>query len=108
MKSQVFEFISEYTGTSVNEITLDTLINDELGVDGDDGDELLLEFSKRFNVDLDGIEKVYFGPEGINPFTLIFHAVKAFIDGYRSIPETYSPLPVSVLVNSAKSGVWEH
>ncbi|WP_372768969.1 DUF1493 family protein [Pseudoalteromonas sp.] len=108
MESQVLEFISEFTGVSINKISLDTLINNDLGADGDDGADLLIEFSERFNVDISGIEKVYFGPEGFNPFTIFFHAVKAFVDGYRGVPDKYSPLPVSVLVISAEKGVWVH
>ena len=108
MKSQVFEFISEFTGVSSDKISLDTLVNDELGVDGDDGADLLLEFSEKFDVDISNIEYVYFGSEGVNPFTILFHAIKAFVDGFNGKADKFTPLPVSAFVNSAVKGVWVH
>ena len=81
MQNEVIEFIAEFTGTKKSEITLDTLVNDDLGVDGDEGSNFLLEFSTRFNVDLSAIDKVYFGPEGFNPFTILFQGVSAFWAG---------------------------
>ena len=114
MENEVIEFISNFTGVSAENICLDTLVNDDLGVDGDDGDDFLIEFSEQFDVDITGINHVYFGPEGIslNPFEGIWAFIKGFWYEYKGIAredwDDIAPLPVSVLVNSAKSGSWEH
>jgi len=52
VESEVLAFVADFTATPVEEIRLNTLINGELGVDGDDGAEFLQNFSKKFEVDL--------------------------------------------------------
>lgn len=43
-----------------------------MGVAGDDGVELLLKYSKQFNVDISGFNfEDYFGSEGLNPLDII-------------------------------------
>ncbi|WP_444893320.1 DUF1493 family protein [Microbulbifer sp. JMSA004] len=113
MENDVIEFVSNFTGIAAEKIRLETLVNDDLAVDGDDGDEFLIEFSHKFNVDISGIDRVYFGPEGIslNPFEGIWAFLKGFLYGCKGVTrenwDDIAPLPVSVLVNSAKSGTWE-
>jgi len=104
MQNEVIAFISEFTGVDPSMITLETLVNDDLGVDGDDGVDLLLEFSTRFNVDISSIDKLYFGPEGINPFSAVFSGVFAFWSGLLGRPDKYSPLPVKQFIYSAEAG----
>lgn len=106
MQSEVIAFIAEFTGADPSMITLETLVNDDLGVDGDDGADLLLEFSSRFDVDISNIDKLYFGPEGINPLSAIFSGVSALLDGLLGRPDKYSPLPVKQFVYSAEAGKW--
>ncbi|MDR2637746.1 MAG: DUF1493 family protein [Zoogloeaceae bacterium] len=50
-----------------------TRINWDLGVDGDDGLDLVIEFGKKFNVDISNFPfDDYFGPEaGMTPFSLL-------------------------------------
>ena len=52
-------------------MTLETRINLDLGVDGDDGAELLDAFAKRFAVDIESFANArYFGPEaGASPMS---------------------------------------
>jgi acyl carrier protein len=70
-------------------ITRETLIEDDLGVTGDDAAELILEYSKKYNVDISNfIFTKYFNEESsvftmekrIWPFT-IGHLEKAVIAG---------------------------
>lgn len=42
VQQDVISFLAEFTGIDEAEIRPDILINDELGVDGDDGLELIL------------------------------------------------------------------
>lgn len=52
-------------------LTPETRINLDLGVDGDDGAELLIAFADRFGVDMAAFHHVrYFGPEaGASPMS---------------------------------------
>jgi len=106
MRDDVVKFVADFTGAEVSQIDLNTKVNDDLGVDGDDGIEFLEEFSQRFDVNLTGINKKYFGPEGFNPLTIIFTLIKEFVDGFTGKPDTYSPLSVQHLVESAEKGKW--
>ncbi len=106
MESEIIAFLSEFTGVKEERISLDTLINDDLGVDGDDGIELLEEFSERFGVDLSPISETYFGPEGYSIGFLVLWPYYLYqrIKGYK--PKAIAPLPVRQLVKSAESGKW--
>ncbi|MCQ3827846.1 DUF1493 family protein [Microbulbifer elongatus] len=102
METEIIKFLSEFTTIKPGKISGDTLVNFDLGVDGDDGVELLLEYAKKFNVDISGISESYFGPEGV-PFLWPFHFIRLLL-GYR--PSRLVPLPVSQLVKSAEAGKW--
>jgi acyl carrier protein len=101
---EVIKFIVEFTRTDIEKIKIDTLINDDLGIDGDDGPELLEAFSKRFDVDISMLNKIYFGPEGFPWLSLIIYPIMFVFGGRKK--EVFSPLPVKVLVDSAKVKTW--
>jgi len=105
LEDRVIEFIAEETGTKKSEITLDTLVNDDIGVDGVDGDELICLFSEKFDVDLSEMQDQYFGPEGFSLF-LIFEGSWSFISGLLGFKDKIKPLPVSQFVKSAKARTW--
>ncbi len=48
--SEIIEFLKEKTGADI--VSENGDIGNDLGVDGDDYDELVHEFSKRYNVDI--------------------------------------------------------
>lgn len=77
-KDDVINFLSEFTRIDSSKIHPHTLVNDELGVDGDDGLELLEQFSEKFNVDLDGLNKKYFEGEGFPIGKLFIWAFQLF------------------------------
>lgn len=106
MEEDVINFVTEMTGVQASDITRDTLVNDELGIDGDDGREFLIEFSERFKVDLSPITCIYFGPEVINPITIIFSGVTALLSGFFGKPDHINPLSVRQLVLSAEARCW--
>ena len=69
-------------------VTLDTAINTELGVDGDDGIELITAFGQAHAVDVSGFPYAeHFGPE-LGVFSLGFAFKRAKL----------KPLPVRALV----------
>ncbi|MDP5211195.1 DUF1493 family protein [Microbulbifer sp. 2205BS26-8] len=108
IQEEVINFVADYTGTKHSKITPSTLINEELNVDGDDGSELLLEFSKKFKVDLTPINETYFGPEGFSLSALIW-PVLLLLNALGWRQKTFkdtAPLPVSILIESAKAKKW--
>ena len=83
---------------SVEEVSLDSRLGDDLGMDGDDAVEFFQHYAREFHVDLAGMRwKRHFGPEaGWTPLALFW-------------PPWWRPLlPVTVaqLVESARAGHW--
>lgn len=61
-------FLHEKSRAFEVQISLETSIEDDLGVTGDDAEELIIEFSSRYNVDISSFDFTkYFYPE---PFVL--------------------------------------
>jgi acyl carrier protein len=60
----VLSLVADYTGCRREQLNLDTALNQDLGVDGDDACELLDAFAKKFGVDLSRFHyDRYFGSE---------------------------------------------
>lgn len=51
-ENALFMFIKEQTGEEEIDINMDTDLQDDLGVRGDDAVEFLIAYGKRFNVDV--------------------------------------------------------
>jgi hypothetical protein len=88
-----------------------TLLGD-LGIDGDDGVDLLQHFEQKFGVDMTACRlNHHFGPEGVvfwAPLYWLLLAYRALVEK-GSTPESRARLPpirVQDLINSAKSGKW--
>ncbi|MDZ7871134.1 MAG: DUF1493 family protein [Rheinheimera sp.] len=110
LQYEVISFVAGYFGVDASKISLDTTINYDLGVDGEDGVDFLLAFSKAFNVDLQSLEKIYFGSEGFG-LSIFVWPLLALLNTFR-FKQTWfiktSPLPVRVLVASALERRWVH
>ena len=67
-------FISDYTGVHKKRITKDTNLQRDLGLHGDEAGDFIEEFSKRYNVDLNGfIFDKHFDTEGsFNPIYYLY------------------------------------
>ena len=104
-EEEVISFIREWLGCSEKNLSLDTRIGQDLGVDGDDAIELLEEYSRRFSVDLSEFQyNDYFGPEAaLNPFYLIYHLF-IWLTKNRTI---LKPLYIRDLVEGAKKKILE-
>ena len=62
---RVCGLVSGQSGVPETEITLETRLVEDLGMAGDDGDELLQAFAAEFGVDMSGMAPLnYFGDEG--------------------------------------------
>ncbi len=67
------EFIVQQAGVDVHEVTPDARLYEDLGIYGDDAVELLIEYGKKFNVDVSKFMAAdYFeGEGGIGPVDAI-------------------------------------
>jgi acyl carrier protein len=63
--NQIILFIKEKMGNYDRALTSKTCLEKDLGIIGDDAVELLLEYGKKFDVDLSNLDmRRYFTPEG--------------------------------------------
>ncbi|KPZ01075.1 DUF1493 family protein [Pseudomonas syringae] len=90
---EVFGFSNDAFET----LSLATDINRELGIEGDDANELMLEFFERFSINIDKYDPYrYFVPEGYD-----FFSFRRSKDRRGKIPIT-----LGMLYLAAKAKVW--
>ncbi len=96
--SQILHFVKDQTGA--DEVFENSDINEDLGCDGDDFDELIANFSREFNVDL-------------SAYVWYFHcADEGDIGGWSIFPppnERIKHIPVTplMLLEFAQKGKWD-
>ena len=97
---RLLDFVAAELGVERSRLHPSTRL-DDLGVDGDDGYDLLVAFSKTFSVDLKGIDfGLYFGPEaGPNPIAWLWWLLT------WSWPR-YVPITLQDLQASVSAGRW--
>lgn len=97
-------FIAAQTGHAAAKLHLDSRLLHDLGVDGDDGPELLQAFSDQYGVALDGVDMTrYFGPE--SSLGLIFFM--RFFSSKREREESEkAPISIRDLVACAREKRW--
>jgi hypothetical protein len=81
VREQVFEFVTDYWSVDRSRLNDNTTLFGDLGIGGDDGDEILHAYSQRFNVDMSGCEvRRHFGSEGgcmpLAPFYWLYTAYR--------------------------------
>ena len=87
-------FLSEFCRIPSEKININSSIQDDLGVDGDDAGDLMREYSQKFRVDLSAFEfKKYFGDE---PSILSIFSIHLGIE----------PIFVRDLIQFARLGYW--
>ena len=100
---QLVKFLSNEMSVGIERISLDSRIAQDFGVDGDDGVELLDNYSKKFNVDLSQFNyDEYFGPEGsLTPFSFIRYLFANFC---QSTKKNTKEIIVKDLLNGIDNG----
>lgn len=98
-------FIYEYWSFNKNKIFEKTTL-DDLGMFGDDKYDFLIEFSKKFNVDISNIKfELYVEPE---PSLLMY--LDSFMRCFfkKKLTEKYNvkKITIEMLVNSIEKGKW--
>ena len=99
---QIVALVSRTSGVPADRIRPETRLAEDLGVDGDDADELLDAYARRFGVDLAAFEfSRYFGEE---PNLMAFaHWVR---DLWRGDARPTRPLTIAMLAAAAERGRW--
>jgi Protein of unknown function (DUF1493) len=98
---ELMNFVAGKTGYDVNKIKMDTKINFDVRIDGDDADEFMQNFAREFKVNLSDFEfNKYFSNEGADPI------VSFFIFIFKRKRRLLLPLYIRDLYNSILAGHW--
>ena len=105
MLEEVKAFVAECWPVPKRRLSAETSVNDDLGMDGDDGVEFMQAFSVRFGVDLSAFpHDKYFGPEApANPISVVEGIIRRVKTGRWS---DLSPLTVGALAEAAENRTW--
>src|SRR4051812_41038763 len=96
---RINKLISEQSGVDADQISFETRLNQDLGINGDDADELLPLYAEAFGVDMSGFQfHTYFQDE---PHVLNFW--RWWIPGLRP---KLDPITVRDLVEAATLKKW--
>jgi acyl carrier protein len=94
----IIKLISDQTGVNTDQISLETRLNQDLDINGDDADELLSLYAEAFDVEMSGFQfQKYFQDE---PHWLNFWR---WIPGLRP---NLDPITVRDLVEAARQKKW--
>ena len=102
---EVKSFVAGFWREPKDRLSAATSVNDDLGMDGDDGVEFMLAFSERFGVDLAvfPLDK-YFGPEaGATPLSMVEGIIRRVATGRWS---ELAPLTLHLLARAAERRRW--
>lgn len=102
---EVKSFVAAFWGEPENRLSAETSVNEDLGVDGDDGAEFMLAYGERFSVDLTAFpHDKYFGPEaGATPLSMLAGVVRRVTTGRWS---GLLPLTLRELTEAAERREW--
>lgn len=78
IQEEVLALVIHETGTRADCIRPQTTLFGDMGVDGDDGIELLRQFERKFGVDMTACRpNRHFGPEGFAPWAPLYWSLLA-------------------------------
>lgn len=102
LESRIIDFVARQTAEPTHRLTLLVDLRKDLGVEGDEAEELMTQFAQEFDVDMRDFQfSKYFGPEA--PFSLIWYLYMKFFEP-RLLK--FTPLTVADLVQSARQKRW--
>lgn len=109
---RVRALVSRHSGVPEAEITLESRLVEDLGIDGDDGHEFLEAFAHEFGVDLSRMhvfnyfedEPPFSGASSLIPVVAMFS--KRFREYLRHVARGRRTITVRNLVASARAGHW--
>jgi acyl carrier protein len=101
--ARILAFVAEETATSPERISLETSLQKDIGVDGDDAEELMEKFSETFQVDMKEFQiDKYFYPEHYLVFSPLKLVQWLFGDG----PPLTASIRIADLVKAAECHRW--
>ena len=110
LDESVLEFVAEFTGAELKQLTSTSTLLGDLGVDGDDGYELIQNFGEKFKVDLSSFEgNRHFGPEaGCFPPLFLWQLVRMAFRTHETPEEQagLDPIRIADLIEAAKKKAW--
>lgn len=92
---EIVKFLEEHSSVDPREIQMDTRLEEDLGITGDDAEDLCVEFFSRFNVD----------PEGFDIWKHFHGEADDYLFFFSPSSET-KPLKISDLVSAARRRRW--
>jgi hypothetical protein len=108
---EVSAFVAEERGCALEEIRPTATLLGDLGLDGDDAEEFITEFSTRFGVDMTGFKFAdHFGAEGMFPWQFprfIWNAMRNMRGEDPHAVAGLRPIRVEDLIQAAKAGRWQ-
>ncbi|MDX1908905.1 MAG: DUF1493 family protein [Bacteroidia bacterium] len=103
---RVIEFIYQKRWRYRKPLTLDTTLEKDLGITGDDGSEFMDAFFNEFQVNPANFDPgKHFGPEGLDPIGLVVWIRLLFTPGYR-LPPSAHDIKLKDLVEAIEQGEW--
>lgn len=106
IEERVAKFVSRQVGSRLP-ITSTTTLFGDLGVDGEDGSDLLDAFGKEFSVDMAQCDpQQYFGPEGCYPWAPLYWLIVAFRKGSHEQRVGLKEISIGALAKSVEAGRW--
>lgn len=107
LHDRILGFVASECGVNADRLSPATTLLGDLGIDGDDGWELLERFSQEFGVDLGSCDPSrYFGPEGWSLWTPLAWLAIALRRGTPEERGGLTAISIADLTRSAESGFW--
>ncbi len=99
ISKKVKEFISSYGYASLEDLSDETRIEDDLGITGDDAYDFMEDYQNEFEVDLTGFQfDKHFGPEtSFDPRVLILFALLIIIFGFLGWENGLIPFVIVII-----------
>ena len=95
----IYQFIGDEYGIKSDELSPDSDLNGDFGIEGDDFDDLILDYSNLFKVNLDTyLWYFHSSEEAVSPFAFIFPPPNQRVEKIAVTPE--------LLLKYAQSKVW--
>lgn len=100
LEPQLREFVACELRVAADRLLLETALQKNLGVDGEDGVEFMQSFAARFGVDISAFEPSrHFGPEaGFNPVLWAW---------WRATRPPLEPITIERLQGAMRAGRWK-
>jgi hypothetical protein len=100
LERRVMAAVADQTCCPLSQLSPQTDLFRDLGVDGEDASDLLLRLGKEFEIDLENVRfDRHFGAEGFNPLALL-------LPGWWRWRRERIPVTIADLIEAARTRTW--